>query len=80
LEQSDLLPSSRLTITERSGIPATGAPFLGPERFVKKIAKETILPPVFRRLPLKDLLKRVSAKAEFSSDILLREGGLANVV
>lgn len=43
-------------------------------------AKETILPPVFRRLPLKDLLKRVSAKAELSSDTLLRKGRLANVI
>jgi hypothetical protein len=56
------------------------APFLEPERFAKKIAKETILAPVFRRLPLKNLLKRVSAKAKLPSDILLRKDRLANVV
>lgn len=40
-----------------------GPPFLGPERFAKEIAKETILPPVSRRAPLKDLLKSVAVKA-----------------
>jgi REP element-mobilizing transposase RayT len=44
--------------------PGDGAPFLGPERFVKKIAKAKVSPPISRRLSLKDLLKSVAAKLE----------------
>ena len=43
--------------------PGDGAPFLGLERFVKKIVKETIPPPISRRSSLKDLLKSVATKA-----------------
>ena len=60
--------------------PGDGAPFLGPERFVKKIAKETIPPPVSRRASLKSLLKNVAAKSGFSADVLLRKGRRASVV
>ena len=60
--------------------PGDGAPFLGPERFVKKIAKETIPPPVSRRASLKDLIKSVATKARLPAEILLRKGRLANVV
>jgi hypothetical protein len=60
--------------------PGDGAPFLGPERFVKKIAKETIPPPISRRASMKDLLKRVSVKSGVPADMLLRKGRLANVV
>jgi len=60
--------------------PGDGAPFLGPERFVKKIAKETIPPPVSRRASLRVLLKRVAAKSGLPADTLLRKGRLANVV
>jgi len=60
--------------------PGDGAPFLGPERFVKKIVKETIPPPVSRRAPLKDLIKNVAMKAGLPAEILLRKGRLANVV
>jgi hypothetical protein len=60
--------------------PGDGAPFLEPERFVKKIAKETIPPPVSRRISLKNLLKSVATKSELPADILLRKGRLANVV
>jgi putative transposase len=60
--------------------PGDGAPFLGPERFVKKIAKETISPPVSRRASLKSLLKNVAAKSGFSGDVLLRKGRRASVV
>jgi putative transposase len=60
--------------------PGDGAPFLGPEHFVKKIAKETSAPPVSRRASLKDLLKSVAAKAGLPAEILLRKGRLANVV
>ena len=60
--------------------PGDAAPFLGPERFIKKNSKETIPPPVSRRASLKDLLKRVAAKAGLPADILLRKGRLAIVV
>jgi putative transposase len=60
--------------------PGDGAPFLGPERFVKKIAKETSPPPASRCASLKDLLKSVAAKAGLPAEILLRKGRLANVV
>jgi putative transposase len=60
--------------------PGDGAPFLGPERFVKKISKETIRPPISRRVSLKDLLKSVAASSRLPAEILLRKGRLANVV
>ena len=60
--------------------PGDGAPFLGPERFVKKISKETLPPPISRRVSLKDLLKRVAAKSGVPAEILLRKGRLASVV
>jgi len=47
--------------------PGDGAPLLGPKRFVKKIAKETIPipPPISRRSSLKDLLKSVGLRLDF---------------
>jgi REP element-mobilizing transposase RayT len=60
--------------------PADGAPFLGPERFVKKIAKRGEPPPILRRVSLKDLLKRIAANAGLSADTLTRKGRLATVV
>jgi REP element-mobilizing transposase RayT len=60
--------------------PGEGVPFLGPDRFVKKIAKETVPPPISRRASLKDLLKSVAVKAGLRAEILLRKGRLANVV
>ena len=60
--------------------PGDGTPFLGPKRFVKKILKETIPPPISRRISLKDLLKRVAAKSGVPAEILLRKGRMANVV
>jgi len=60
--------------------PGDGAPFLGPERFVKKIAKESVAPPSSRRATLKDLLRSVAAKSGLSPEILLRKGRLARVV
>jgi len=61
--------------------PGDGAPFLGPERFVKKIAKEEAVPPTnSRRATLKDLLKRVAAKSGLSAEMLLRKGRLGSVV
>jgi hypothetical protein len=47
---------------------------------VKKIAKETIPPPVSRRMSLTDLPKRVAAKSGLPADVLLRKGRPANVV
>jgi len=62
--------------------PGDGAPFLGPERFVKKIAKEEAVPPPTssRRATLRDLLKSVAAKSRLSAEILLRKGRLGSVV
>jgi putative transposase len=60
--------------------PGDGAPFLGPERFVKKIARESVPPPIPRRASLKDLLKSVAAKSGLSAEILLRKGRLGSVV
>jgi REP element-mobilizing transposase RayT len=60
--------------------PGDGAPFLGPERFVKKIAKESVAPPSSRRAALKDLLKSAAAKSGLSAEILLRKGRLGTVV
>jgi len=53
---------------------------LEPERFVKKVSKETVPRPVSRRTSLKDLLKSVAANSRLPADILLRKGRLANVV
>ena len=60
--------------------PGDGAPFLGPERFVKKIAKESVAPPRSRRATLRDLLKSAAAKSRLSAEILLRKGRLGSVV
>jgi hypothetical protein len=60
--------------------PGDGAPFLGPGRFVKKIAQESIPPPSSRRITLKDLLKSAAAKSGLSTEILLRKGRLGRVV
>jgi REP element-mobilizing transposase RayT len=60
--------------------PGDGAPFLGPERFAKKIAKESVAPPNSRRVTLRDLLKSVAAKSGLSAEILLRKGQLGSVV
>jgi REP-associated tyrosine transposase len=60
--------------------PGDGAPFLGPERFVKKIAIESVAPPSSRRATLKDLLRSVAAKSGLSPEILLRKGRLGSIV
>jgi len=60
--------------------PGDGEPFLGPERFVKKIAKETIPPPISRRASLKDLLKSVATKAGLPAEMFLLKSRLPNVV
>jgi hypothetical protein len=56
------------------------APFLGSERFVKKIAKEPVPPTISRRASLRDLLKSVAVKSGVPAEILLRKGRLANVI
>src|SRR5262249_23629009 len=53
---------------------------LEPERFLKKVSKETVPRPISRRTSLKDLLKSVTANSRLPADILLRKGRLANVV
>ena len=60
--------------------PGDKAPFLGPERFVKKIAKEPVTPSSSRRATLRDLLKCVAAKSGLSAETLLRKGRLGSVV
>ena len=60
--------------------PGDGAPFLGPERFVKKISNGKSPLRSSRRAPLKNLIKNVAVKSGLSADILLRKGRLANVV
>jgi putative transposase len=60
--------------------PGDGAPFLGPGRFVKKIAQESIPPTSSRRITLKDLVKSAAAKSGLSTEILLRKGRLGRVV
>ena len=60
--------------------PRDGAPFLGSERFVKKIAKEPVPPSSSRRATLRDLLKSVAAKSGLSAEILLRKDRLGSVV
>jgi hypothetical protein len=60
--------------------PGDGAPFLGPDSFVKKIAKERVSPSIARRAPLRDLLKSVAVRSGLSAKRLLRKGRLANVV
>ena len=61
--------------------PGDGAPFLGPERFVKKmISKEKIPLRSSRRAPLKNLIKNVAVKSGLSAAISLRKGRQANVI
>ena len=47
---------------------------------MKKISKETIPPPISRRISLKDLLKRVGPTSGVPAEILVRKGRLANLV
>ena len=54
--------------------PGDGAPFFGPERFVKKISNEKISLPNSRRAPLKDFIKNVAVKSRLSADMLSRKG------
>ena len=60
--------------------PGDQAPFLGSERFIKKIAKEKPPPPVSRRTSLKELLKRVAAKFGFEPEAICRKGRTAKMV
>lgn len=60
--------------------PGDGAPFLGPERFVRKLTKEAVPLPISQRASLKDLVKNVADKAGLPPEVLLRKGRLANVV
>ena len=60
--------------------PGDGAPFLGPGRFVKKIAQESVPPSSSRRITLKDLLKSAGTKFGLSAEVLFRKGRLGSVV
>lgn len=48
--------------------PGDGAPFLGPERFVKKNCERTGTASSSRRATLRDLLKSVAAKSGLSAE------------
>ena len=45
--------------------PGEQAPFLGSERFIKKMVKEKTPPPVSRRTSMRELLKRIAVKSGF---------------
>jgi putative transposase len=60
--------------------PGDHAPFLGSERFVKKLAREKSPPPASRRVSLGELLKKVAAKAEVEPEALRRKGRAARLV
>lgn len=60
--------------------PGEQAPFLGSERFVKRMSKEKTPPPVSRRASLKDLIKRVAAKSGLEPETVRRRGRTAKMV
>jgi hypothetical protein len=59
--------------------PGDHAPFLGPESFVKKVARQKSPPPLVRHLSLTELLKSVAQRAGIESQAL-RHSGTAAVV
>jgi putative transposase len=60
--------------------PGDKAPFLGSQRFVKKLAREKIPPPVSRRIPLGNLLQRVASGSGLDPQTLRRKGRMARMV
>ena len=60
--------------------PGEQAPFLGPEKFVKRMAKEKMAPPASRRIPLAELVKKLAAKAGFDPKTLRCKGRMARIV
>jgi REP element-mobilizing transposase RayT len=60
--------------------PGEHAPFLGSEKFVKRMVRERTPPSVSRRVPLVELLRRVAAKAGIEPEIVRHQGRTARVV
>ena len=60
--------------------PGDHAPFLGSERFVRKMAKEKAPPPVSRRVSLGHLLKTIAREARLDPQSFKREGRTARMV
>jgi len=60
--------------------PGDHAPFLGSERFVRKMVKEKPAPPVSRRVSLGNLLQKVASGARLDPQSLKRKGRTATMV
>ncbi|MGH7770971.1 MAG: hypothetical protein ACREQA_01895 [Candidatus Binatia bacterium] len=60
--------------------PGDHAPFLGSERFVKKMVKEKTPPPLSRRVSLENLLHKVASRAGLDPQSLKRKGRMAKMV
>jgi REP element-mobilizing transposase RayT len=59
--------------------PGDHAPFLGPERFIRKLAKENTPPPVARRVSLMQLLGKIALRRKVEPDALRRKGRTARL-
>jgi putative transposase len=60
--------------------PGEQAPFLGPAKFVKRMAKEKLPPPASRRIPLGELIKKLATQASIEPKALRRKGRMARIV
>src|SRR2546430_8439543 len=60
--------------------PGDHAPFLGSERFVRKIAREKAPPAASRRVSLGELLRKIAVKAALEPEALRRKGRAARLV
>lgn len=60
--------------------PGEQAPFLGPEKFVKQLAKEKTAPPTSRRIPLEEIVKKLATQAGLDPKTLRRKGRMARIV
>jgi putative transposase len=60
--------------------PGDHAPFLGSERFVRKMVKEKAPPPVSGRVSLSHLLRRIASAARLDPQSLKRKGRTARMV
>ena len=60
--------------------PGEQAPFLGPEKFVKRMAKEKLPSPASRRIPLGEIIKKLATQARIEPKALRRKGRMARIV
>jgi hypothetical protein len=60
--------------------PGDHAPFLGSERFVRKMVKEKTPPPASRRVSLGNLLQKVASGARLNPQSLKRKGRTTDMV